>query len=171
MLNIYYGLLVTHGLLAMACAFSPSFKNPFSQSSDATHKLITRCSLATITSEYFRSRYAINIVQPNINNGICPSWIFTEIQNAFIRIGAGSQNRFSQWENMIDDIVTSNEFVDLFEQFDESRHFDSESFIAGSSIVLRRYQYAIDAVRINDYDESNEFFGQMTHTLQGTFNY
>ena len=68
---------------------------------------------------------------------------------------------------MIDEIVDHNERVDVLEQFTDSRHFDSESFIDGSAIIRTRLKSAVDALADKDFETSNEHFGRLTHTVQG----
>lgn len=154
---------------ALCAGFNPSFKNILNTDGSASHASITRCSLATVTSEYMRTRFGITFTLPNVVNGICPSSIFSQIQNAFGLSRYLGGSTYSRWENMVDEIVDDNEMVDVTEQFDASRHFDAESFIAGSEIIRTRIQSAIDALNAKDYETSNERFGKMTHTLQGRF--
>ena len=147
--------------------FKPSLFDLSASDSSATHESITRCSLATVTAEYFRTRFSIVIEPPRTTNGVCRSTIFSSIRNAFSQTRSQGGSTYSQWQNTVEEIINENELVDLFEQFDSSRHFDSESFIEGSNIVLRRFQSAVDSLKRFDYDRSNEYFGAMTHTLQG----
>lgn len=148
-------------------AFNPSFSSLVKPLNGATHEAITRCGLATVTSEYFQSRYGIKIAVPTISNGTCSPSLFSDIQSAFSQSKYKGGSTYSRWSNTVDEIVNSNELVDLLEQTDASRHFDSESFVAGSSIILTRYQSSVTALYASDYDEANQQFGRMTHTLQG----
>ena len=70
----------------------------------------------------------------------------------------------------VDYIIARNALVDLTEQTTASRHFDSESFIPASQIILERYQLAVQALNAYDHENANEYFGKMTHTLQGIDN-
>ena len=160
---LYFALLC----IATIDAFNPSYTTTLTSAKGATHEAITLCGLATVTREYIVSRFGINITMPTVNNGICPPSLFSQIQAAFPNITAPVGGRYSAWKNTIDEIVNHNELVDLFEQLDASRHFDSESFVPASDIVRQRYLLAVDALNAADYDQSNTYFGQMTHTLQG----
>ncbi|CAF1125942.1 unnamed protein product [Adineta steineri] len=148
--------------------------NPISLSSDspsATHESITRCAFATITSEYIQTQFQINITIPTITNGTCPSSFFIQLKSIFPQIQKQGGNSYSTWINTIDYIIGFNALVDVVEQTDESRHFDSESFIAASQIILARYKTAIDSLNSSDYDNSNEYFGKVTHTLQDFYSH
>lgn len=148
-------------------AFNPITIPLLGSSSDATHESITRCAFATVTSEYIKTRYQISITIPTITNGICPSSFFSQIKQIFKQIQQQGANKYSDWEDTIDYIVDRNSLVDVLEQTDESRHFDSESFIAASQIILDRYRLAVKALNKSNYENSNEYFGKMCHTLQG----
>ena len=152
--------------IATIDAFNPSYTTKLTSTKGATHEAITRCGLATVTREYIASRFGINITMPTVSNGTCPPSLFVQIQAAFAKITASGGSRYSAWKNTMDEIINHNELVDLFEQIDASRHFDSESFVPGSDIVRQRYLLAVDAAKASDYDQSNTYFGQMTHTLQ-----
>ena len=148
----------------IACfAFDPSFVAILDPDGSATHKSITRCSLAKVTSEYFYTRFKINITASSITRGICPSTFFSRIRNAFSSSAYTGGSSYSRWENMIDEIVDHNERVDVLEQFTDSRHFDSESFIDGSAIIRTRLKSAVDALADKDFETSNEHF-RSTHT-------
>ena len=165
---MYFLLVVALLSIDAIGAFNPSFVALVKPVKGATHEEITRCGLATVTSEYFQSRFGITIDVPTITNGTCPPSLFSQIQSAFSKSKYQGGSTYSRWSNTVDDIVDSNELVDLLEQTDASRHFDSESFVAGSSIIRTRYQSSVTALYAFDYDKANDYFGQMTHTLQGT---
>lgn len=150
-------------------AFSPLSIEKSSSSISATHEAITRCAIATVTSEYIETRFGIKISVPTITNGICPSSLFSLIKTIFSQIKNQTGNSYSDWATTIDYIVARNAIVDAIEQLLPSRHFDSESFIPSSQIILERYQSAINALNSLDYANANEYFGQMTHTLQGIY--
>ena len=156
--------------LIVCSAFNPSFKAILNPDGSATHETITRCSLAKVTSEYFKSRFRINITVPAITRGICPSSLFSRIQSAFSLTKYVGGSTYSRWEDMIDEIVDHNERVDVLEALDESRHFDSESFIDSSDVIQTRLQSASNAAKTGDYETSNEHFGRLLHTLQGRSN-
>ena len=160
-------LLVSQCIL-ICSTFNPSFKAIFNSDGSATHAAITRCSVATVTLEYFNTRFASSLTQPQITNGICPSSLFSQIQNAFNQANYVGGSTYSRWENMIDEVVDNNELVDVLEQFTASRHFDSESFVDGSAIIRARLQSAANALLANDFEASNEHVGRVTHTLQGS---
>ena len=159
-------LLFLHCII-LCHTFNPSFKAILNPDGSATHASITRCALATVTSEYLKARFNIAITLPTITKGICPSSLLSQIENAFKLAKYIGGSTYSRWENMVDEIVDHNEYVDVLEQFDSSRHFDSESFVAGSDIIRSRLQLAINSLNANDYESSNERFGKLTHTLQG----
>ena len=165
---MYFLLVVALLSIDAIEAFNPSFASLAKPVKGATHEEITRCGLATVTSEYFKSRFGIEIAVPTISNGTCPPLLFSHIQSAFSTSKYQGGSTYSRWLNTINDIVDSNELVDLLEQTDASRHFDSESFVAGSAIIRTRYQSSVTALHAFDYDKANEYFGRMTHTLQGT---
>lgn len=148
-------------------AFNPISLSTSDSSNSATHDSITRCAIATVTSEYFKTRFNINIAVPTINNGTCPSTFYSLIQNAFSTIANLGGNTYLNWLLSVDYIISRNVLVDVAEQFDESRHFDSESFIPASQIILDRYNLAVQALNKSDFENANENFGKMTHTLQG----
>ena len=145
--------------------------NPFSisiiLSNSATHESITRCAFATVTNEYIRTRFGIQIEATTVTNGICPSSFFSQLKTAFPQITNQGGKTYSDWKNTLDYIVARNVLVDAAEQTEASSHFDSESFISASATVLERYQSAVQSLNRYDYEESNEYFGKMTHTLQG----
>lgn len=148
-------------------AFNPLSLPTSSSSISATHESITRCAFATVTSEYIQTRFGINIPTPIVTNGICPSSLFSSIKAAFLTIQTKGGNIYLLWEATLDYIVSRNALVDVTEQTDASRHFDSESFIPGSNIIVERLKLAVSALSILDFENANEYFGKMTHTLQG----
>jgi hypothetical protein len=150
-------------------AFNPLSIETSNSSISATHEAITRCAVATVTTEYIETRFGIKISVPTITNGICPSSLFSLIKTTFSQINDKSISSYSDWDITLAYIVARNALVDVSEQLDASRHFDSESFIPASQIILERYQLAIKALNSLDYANANEYFGQMTHTLQGIY--
>jgi len=135
----------------------------------ATHEAITRCAVATVTSEYIQTRFGVTIPLPTITNGRCPSSLFSLIKTIFSQIKDLDRFAYYYWGITLDYIVARNAIVDVDEQTDPSRHFDSESFVVASQIILERYQLAIQALNLLDYENANEYFGKMTHTLQGIY--
>lgn len=147
--------------------FQPLPISTSGSSSSATHDSITRCAFAIVTNEYIRTRFAIKITPPKITKGICPSSFFTKLKSVFPNITSRGGKTYSDWRNTLIYIVGRNTQVDVTEQTDAESHFDSESFIAGSALILERYQSAVQALKEYDYEDANEYFGKMTHTLQG----
>jgi len=132
-------------------AFNPVSLPISSSPTSATHEAITRCAVATVTSEYIQTRFQITITVPTITNGICPSSFFSQIKTTFSQVNSKGGNTYIDWETTLDYIVARNAIVDVAEQTDTSRHFDSESFIAASNVILERYQLAIQALNSLDY--------------------
>jgi hypothetical protein len=170
-IHINMGLLLfcLFNYILVINGFNPSYTTFLTHATGATHEAITRCAVATVSIEYMQSRFNLTAPLPTVTNGICPSSAFSQIQTFFSQMKNEGQSTYSKWRNTLDDIVDHNELVDLLEQTDESRHFDSESFIAASQIIRTRYQLALNAANAYDYDKANEYFGQMTHTLQGIY--
>jgi hypothetical protein len=54
--------------------------------------------------------------------------------------------QYFNWKITLDYIVARNAMVDVSEQKNASSHFDSESFIAASQLILQRYQSAVSAL-------------------------
>jgi len=148
-------------------AFNPLSIPGVSSSNSATHEAITRCAVATVTNEYIQTRFGIQITAPTVTDGICPSSFFSQLKTTFVQITNQVGQTYSDWELTLAYIVARNAIVDVAEQTDASRHFDSESFIPASKIILERYQLAVQALNSFDYENANEYFGKMTHTLQG----
>lgn len=148
-------------------AFNPKIIPILSSSNDATHELITRCAFATVTSEYLQSYFNTPITVPTITNGICPSSFFSQLKQVFKQLQRLGANRYSDWEDSVDYIIDRNALVDVLEYSDTSRHFDSESFIPASQIILDRYRSAVNELNLGKYESSNDYFGKMLHTLQG----
>lgn len=148
-------------------AFNPLSISVFGSSNSATHESITRCAFAIVTNEYIRTQFGIKIQAPTITNGNCPSAFFTQLKAAFPKITSKTTKTYADWKKTIDYIVGQNAAVDVAEQHQASSHFDSESFILGSSVIFNRYQSAVKALNTYAYDKSNDYFGKMTHTLQG----
>ncbi len=162
-------VLLLFNIFVAINAFNPISLPTSSSNVSATHESITRCAVATITSEYIQTHYGINLTIPNITNGICPSSFFSQIKNAFSEIKKMGGNTCASWEITLDYIVARNAEVDLTEQTDTSRHFDSESFIPASQVILQRYGIATQALKSCDYENANEYFGKALHTLQGIY--
>jgi hypothetical protein len=150
-------------------AFDPVSLPTSSSPNSATHEAITRCAVATVTIEYIQQHFGINTPIPTITNGICPSSFFTQVQTVFSQIASQGGSTYFNWKVTLDYIVARNAIVDVNEQTNAPSHFDSESFIAGSQLILQRYQSAVSALNSLDYENANEFFGKMSHTLQGIY--
>jgi hypothetical protein len=148
-------------------AFNPLTISIVGSSTSATHEAITRCAVTTVTNEYIQTRFCIQITAPTVTDGICPSSFSSQLKTAFGQITDQVGKTYADWELTLDYIVARNAIVDVAEQTDESRHFDSESFIPASQIILERYKLAVNALNSYDYLNANEYFGKMTHTLQG----
>lgn len=150
-------------------AFNPITIQTSGSSPGASHEDITRCAVATVTAEYIQSHFGVSISIPTITNGICPPSFFSQIKTTFSQITSKGANSYYFWDLTLSYMVARNAIVDVVEQTDTSRHFDSESFIAASQIILDRYQLAINALNALDYEDANEYFGKMMHTLQGIY--
>ena len=160
-------ILFLLGYVTSVNAFNPLSISIFGSSSSATHESITRCAVATVTNEYIRTRFGIQITAPTVTNGICPSSFFSQLKNAFPRITSLGGKTYSDWKDTVDYFVRKNIQVDVTEQTEPSSHCDSESFIPASTTILSRYRLAIQALNKYNYEGANEYFGKMTHTLQG----
>lgn len=148
-------------------AFNPLSVSLFGPSTSATHETITRCAVATITSEYIQTRFGISITAPTVTNGTCPSSFLSQLKTIFSQIKNQTKKTYTDWESTLDYIIASNVMVDVTEETDVSSHFHSESFIPASQLILERYQSTVKALNSSHYEIANEYFGKMTHTLQG----
>ena len=138
-------------------------------SNGATHEDITRCAIATVTCEYLRTNFNVSITIPTITNGICPSSFYSSVETVLSQIESKTGSTKFNWKLTVDYIIARNAIVDANEQTVSSSHFDSESFIEASQKILTRYQSAVTALNALDYENANEVFGKMMHTLQGIY--
>ena len=67
-------------------AFNPVSLPISGSSNSATHEAITRCAVATVTSEYIQTHFEYYNTVPTITNGICPSSFFSQIKTTFSQI-------------------------------------------------------------------------------------
>jgi hypothetical protein len=73
-------------------AFDPVSLPTSSSPNSATHEAITRCAVATVTTEYIQQRFGINTPIPTITNGICPSSFFTQVETVFSQTASQGGN-------------------------------------------------------------------------------
>ncbi|CAF1390718.1 unnamed protein product, partial [Didymodactylos carnosus] len=147
--------------------FNVAFNPGIIPTNGTTHQLITECALYTITCDYLNKIYKTNIQTPTITNGSCPTSISDSLKQAFKKQSLD----WIQYKLTIVYITAKNELVDAEEQTNAPSHFDSESFTNASQLILDRYTSAINAVKLNEFDDANEFFGRMLHTVQDFYSH
>ncbi|UJR38739.1 hypothetical protein I4U23_031404 [Adineta vaga] len=142
---------------------------------DTTHYSITICALCRVTIDYLRSLSNIDTSylerKFNETNGQCQSNIVKDIVS-FLQ--ANQQSGINPWQYIttIRIIASSNTKTDLKEMFKSESHFDSERFVGGSQLLLKRYQASIDSIQNADnYDQARKTFGEMLHTLQDFYSH
>ncbi|CAF2558292.1 unnamed protein product [Rotaria sp. Silwood2] len=51
--------------------------------------------------------------------------------------------------------------------FKEENHFDSETIVKESKLIMKRYQTTLDAIlKTDNYNQGRKTFGEMLHTIQ-----
>ncbi|CAF0762621.1 unnamed protein product [Didymodactylos carnosus] len=107
----------------------------------------------------------------NATNGQCNGKIVNEIVTILFGHLYKSVNPF-QFAKIVRDIASSNTKTDLKEAFSEKSHFDSETMLEGSQVILKRYIAATNSIQNGgDYDEARRTFGAMLHTLQDFYSH
>lgn len=137
---------------------------------DTTHYGITVCALCRVTIDYLKTTYKVNLTHLdskfNEQTGQCDESLVKDIVN---NLRAAQIQNLNVWEysQTIKTIASSNTKTDLKEVFKEESHFDSESFVGGSNLIIRRYRTALNSILNEDnYDQARKNFGAMLHTLQ-----
>ena len=159
-------------------AFDAGFRQLASaraENEDSTHYGITVCALGRVTIDYIKTTYKIDTTSLeskfNETNGQCQGNIVRDIINTL----SNSQSSVLypwQFDETVKTIASANTKTDLKEVLEADSHFDSEELLAGSQLVLRRYQATIDsAINEDNYDQARNTFGEMLHTLQVSLNY
>ena len=137
---------------------------------DTTHYAITICALCRLTIDYLSSVSQIDTthleLKFNETNGQCQGSIVNDI----ITILTNSQSRgINPWQfsTTVKTLAAANTKTDLKEMFKEESHFDSETFVKGSKLIMKRYQVTLDNIlKAENYDQARKTFGEMLHTLQ-----
>lgn len=136
---------------------------------DVTHYSITVCALCRVTIDYLKTAYKIDTTflerKFNETNGECQRNIVNTIVNSLMNFQAYNVNPW-QFATTVKTIAASNTKTDLKEVLTAESHFDSETFVGGSHLVLKRYQATLDSINADKYDQARNTFGQMLHTLQ-----
>ncbi|UJR20150.1 hypothetical protein I4U23_023282 [Adineta vaga] len=142
---------------------------------DTTHYGITICALCRATIDYLKSLPKIDTAyletKFNETNGQCPTNLLNDIVS-FLQ--ANQQSGVNPWQYVttIRTIASSNTKTDLKEMFNTDSHFDSERFVGGSQLVLKRYQSSINSINnAGNYDQARKTFGEMLHTLQDFYSH
>jgi hypothetical protein len=135
---------------------------------DTTHYAITVCALCNVTIQYMKSVSKIDTTFLESKfierNGQCEG----NIVNDIVKVLTTSQG-VNPWQfaTMVKTIASSNTKTDLKEVFKTESHFDGETFIGGSQLVLTRYHATVDSIlKADNYDQARKTFGEMLHTLQ-----
>jgi hypothetical protein len=136
---------------------------------DTTHYSITVCAFCRVTIDYLKSAYKIDTTyferKFNETNGQCQGNIINDIVNGLTNFQSSGVNPW-QFSQTVKTIASTNTITDLKEAFTEESHFDSETFLKGSQLVMTRYQATLDSIAADNYDQARKTFGQMLHTLQ-----
>ncbi|CAF1224195.1 unnamed protein product [Adineta ricciae] len=142
---------------------------------DTTHYSVTVCALCRATIDYLQSLPKIDIAyletKFNETNGQCQGSIVKDIVN-FLQ--ANQQAGINPWQYItaVRIIASSNTKTDLKEMFKSESHFDSERFVGGSQLLMKRYQASIDSIqKAGNYDQARKTFGEMLHTLQDFYSH
>ncbi|CAF1095611.1 unnamed protein product [Adineta steineri] len=142
---------------------------------DTTHYEITVCALCRVTIDYLQSVYKIDTkyleVKFNVTNGQCDKNLVYDIVSILTNSQQTGVNPW-QYATTIRTIASSNTKTDLKEVFKSESHFDSETFLGGSKLVMKRYEATVDSVlKADDYDQARKTFGEMLHTLQDFYSH
>ncbi|CAF3877300.1 unnamed protein product, partial [Rotaria sp. Silwood1] len=142
---------------------------------DTTHYGITVCALCRVTIDYLKSAYNIDTTYLEIKfneiNGQCQGNIVNDIINLLRSSQAKGINPWL-YSTTIKTIASANTKTDLKEMFKEESHFDSETFVQGSKLIMKRYQTILDAIiKVDNYDQGRKTFGEMLHTIQDFYSH
>ncbi|CAF1633682.1 unnamed protein product [Rotaria magnacalcarata] len=123
---------------------------------DTTHYGVTVCGLCRVTIGCLKLAYKIDLthsdVKFNQTNGQCDKDIVKDIT--------------------IKAIGASNTKTDLKEMLKEKSHFDSETFVGGPKLILKRFQTTVDSIMKDDhYDQARKTFGAMLRILQDFYSH
>ncbi|CAF3631833.1 unnamed protein product [Didymodactylos carnosus] len=152
-------------ILILMLHFNDAFNPPFTPTNGTTHHEMTECALYTVTIDYLKKVYKINIKSLAITTGECPAKLENLLKQGF------KKNSFDwlRYTYTVNIIATKNALIDAEEQLNAPSHFDSESFPGGSKLIIDRYQLALNAIKSKKFDDANDFFGKTLHTLQATY--
>ena len=166
-------LLLFLSLVSYSCAFDAGLLkllSPNDAEGDTTHYSITVCALCRATIDYLKSTCQLDTAyletRFNQSNGQCAENIVSDI--AYV-LKTSTQCNVNPWQfsTTVKSIASTNTKIDLKETFSEQSHFDSESFIQGSQLLLTRYQATLNSIlQDNNYYQARKTFGQLLHTLQ-----
>ncbi|CAF1276448.1 unnamed protein product [Rotaria magnacalcarata] len=145
------------------------------QNKDTTHYGMTICALCRVTLDYLKSTYNIDTTYLDVKfdqtNGQCQGNIVRGIINL---LRSSQMKGINPWlySITIKNIASANTKTDLKEMFKEESHFDSESFIGGSKLIMKRYQSTLDTIlKADNYDQARKAFGAMLHTIQDFYSH
>ena len=159
-------------LISSCLTFDAGFRELASSRSsnkDRTHYSMTICALCRVTIDYLKTYYKINTdyleSRFDETNAECQFDIINLLQSS----SKYTANPY-EFSHTIDRIASANTKTDLKEMLEDDTHFDSESFIEGSQLILKRYQATIQQQRDN-FDQARKTFGEMLHTLQDFYSH
>ncbi|CAF3711602.1 unnamed protein product [Rotaria sp. Silwood1] len=145
------------------------------ENKDTTHYGMTICALCRVTLNFLKSTYNVDTTYLDTKfdetNGQCDGNIVRSIINL---LRTSQMKGINPWlySITVNTIASANTKTDLKEMFKEASHFDSESFIGGSKLIMKRYQSTLDAIRKSDnYDQGRKTFGEMLHTIQDFYSH
>ncbi|CAF3310269.1 unnamed protein product [Rotaria sp. Silwood2] len=145
------------------------------QNKDTIHYGMTTCALYRVTLDYLKSTYNVDTAYLDTKfdeaNGQCQEDI---IQSIISLLKTSQMKGINPWlySATVKIIASANTKTDLKEMFKEASHFDSESFIGGSKLIMKRYQSTLDAILKSDnYDQRRKTFGEMLHTIQDFYSH
>ncbi|CAM2704310.1 unnamed protein product [Rotaria socialis] len=132
---------------------------------DTTHYGITVCGLCHVTIDYFKLAYKIDLTHLDgkfsRTNGQCDKSIVKDITNSLKKFLNKTLNSW-EYPQTVKIIAASNTKTDLKEMLKEKSHFDSETFVGGSKLILKRYQITVDSIMKDDhYDQARKTFGEL----------
>ncbi|CAF1348949.1 unnamed protein product [Rotaria sordida] len=145
------------------------------QNKDTTHYGMTVCALCRVTLDFLKSTYNIDTTYLDTKfdetNGQCQE---NTVQSIINLLRTSQLKGINPWvySFTIKTIASANTKTDLKEIFKEESHFDSESFIGGSKLIMKRYQSTLDAIlKADNYDQGRKTFGEMLHTIQDFYSH
>ncbi|XP_046730725.1 von Willebrand factor A domain-containing protein 7-like [Silurus meridionalis] len=154
--TLIYPNLIMILMTSQTLAFMPALTKPM------THQDITRVAVLQTTADVCRSQAlqkGWNFVMPN------PLTVKSVAESCY------SSDSAKDFQSSLNKINHHNAWVDFWNFFTPSYHFDNEMFLAGRKLITDGVSVVKYSVKKQSYQTAREALGKVLHTLQDFYSH